>query len=203
MLRFRFGQGGLLAGALRAREVPQTHFLVVSSNVYSPSCRDRKNKTLGKGSRPRPRSTQHGRERGPGAPSLLWPLFPQSVTQPCLWSDPKHGLKPVCFYLIIVLSASPCVIGCTSQNYSLFSPLPTRQLLASPLHWPLPSLEAVIIHPPSLVPSDPCSYPLLASSITPTLQFFPALTQLTTPLPCFLLLAGNDPVLVSQKNSLP
>lgn len=69
-------------GHLWVREVLGTHFLDVSSNVYNPSYRDRKNKTLGKG--PRPKSTQHRWEKGPealGLLQLLWPLSSQSVTE--------------------------------------------------------------------------------------------------------------------------
>lgn len=52
-------------GHLWIREALGTHFLDVSSNVYNPSCRDRKNKSLGKG--PRLRSTQCRWEEGPEA----------------------------------------------------------------------------------------------------------------------------------------
>lgn len=56
-------------GHLEVREVPQTYFLDVSSNIYNPSCKDRKNKTLGKG--PTLRSAQHRWEKGSEALDLL------------------------------------------------------------------------------------------------------------------------------------
>lgn len=104
ILRFRFRPRGFAAmGHLGVREVPQTHFLDVSSDVYNPSCRDRKNKTLGKA--PRPRSTRRRWEKGPEALSLLhllWPLSPQ-----CRWPHPKRICASALQF--IVLSNPPSV----------------------------------------------------------------------------------------------
>lgn len=53
-------------GHLQVREVLGTHFLDISSNICNPSCRDRKNKSLGKKAKANIYTTQVG--EGAGAP---------------------------------------------------------------------------------------------------------------------------------------